>query len=145
MLGRILLLFATLFSTLSYSSIPQRTPYIVNGANVTQGDIPWQAAVESPSGVCGGVIIGSQWVLTAAHCVTDSNTDQPNSISGIKIYSGSVIRNQNTAYNATQLDVYPGYTNDDDLIGSYYDIALIRISGGFLQIQPSKCYLRTNS
>lgn len=46
-------------------------PRIVNGTLTKQGDSPWQAILldSKKKLVCGGVLINTFWVLTAAHCV----------------------------------------------------------------------------
>ena len=48
---------------------------IVGGTNANAGDAPWQVALTSGTGsnifraqFCGGTLINSDWVLTAAHC-----------------------------------------------------------------------------
>uniref|UniRef100_A0A672YRD1 Coagulation factor IX n=1 Tax=Sphaeramia orbicularis TaxID=375764 RepID=A0A672YRD1_9TELE len=52
-------------------------PYrrIVGGELVTPGEIPWQVAlIARPSGqlFCGGSILSSLWVITAAHCLVEA-------------------------------------------------------------------------
>jgi len=48
---------------------------IIGGTVTTPNVWPWQLAIETDDGSqfnlhCGGVIIGANWALTAAHCVT---------------------------------------------------------------------------
>jgi secreted trypsin-like serine protease len=43
---------------------------ITNGLTAVRGQFPWQVAITvDKSWFCGGSLIGSQWVLTAAQCV----------------------------------------------------------------------------
>ncbi|XP_065110087.1 coagulation factor VII [Paramisgurnus dabryanus] len=45
-------------------------PRIVKGDVCPKGQCPWQALLEYKGEyICGGVILDSQWIITAAHCV----------------------------------------------------------------------------
>ncbi|KAH9510069.1 Transmembrane protease serine 13 [Bulinus truncatus] len=46
---------------------------IYNGTDAPENSWPWQALVSYPGSLCGGVLIDSQWVLTAAHCVEEKD------------------------------------------------------------------------
>jgi hypothetical protein len=53
-------------------SRPKRQPdyRIINGEGTRSGQWPWQVALRDDDDVfCGGSLISSQWVVTAAHCV----------------------------------------------------------------------------
>ncbi len=47
-----------------------KLPRIIGGVEATLGRWPWQVSLYySNRHTCGGSIITSQWVVTAAHCV----------------------------------------------------------------------------
>ncbi len=50
----------------------QRNIEIVGGQPAAVGAWPWQAMVRSGPYLCGGSLIAQEWVITAAHCLFDS-------------------------------------------------------------------------
>ena len=88
MLGVLTALALLVPATASAQSDGSVQPRIVGGQQVSISQYPWQAAVVfSPSKVggnaherqfCGGSLVTSRIVITAAHCVFDTDPDCPN-------------------------------------------------------------------
>ncbi|CAF0934190.1 unnamed protein product [Brachionus calyciflorus] len=97
---------------------------IVGGQESLKGDWPWQIALTYNNRlICGGSIINSYWVVTAAHCVYSSLDP-----SRYKIISGLHDTNAHDSFtdikSVSKIIVHPGYSN----FGYRNDIALIKLS-----------------
>ncbi|XP_068581702.1 serine protease 33-like [Cebidichthys violaceus] len=104
-------------SQLSVCGRPLLITRIVGGQAAPEGSWPWQVSLHgSGSHFCGGSLINSEWVLTAAHCF------QPPSTSNLVVYLGR--QNQQSSNpnevqrTVTRIINHPGYsssTNDNDI------------------------------
>lgn len=94
------------------------TEMIVGGTPAPDGKYPFQVRIYgSPSdtiGFCGGSIIDAQWVLTAAHCLMDTQA--------VTVGFGSTDRTKTTKIDSEKIIVHPSY-----LAGQKADIALIKL------------------
>ena len=55
--------------------IKKHNSRVVGGSEAYRGEFPHQVSLQHyTKHVCGGTIIDEQWILTAAHCVTDGLT-----------------------------------------------------------------------
>uniref|UniRef100_A0A3Q2DT94 pancreatic elastase II n=1 Tax=Cyprinodon variegatus TaxID=28743 RepID=A0A3Q2DT94_CYPVA len=97
---------------------------VVGGVNVRQNSWPWQVSLQYKSGsywyhTCGGTLISSEWVLTAAHCI-GSRT--------YRVYLGKHDLTANeagsVAISPTKIIVHPNW----DSYNIRNDIALIKLS-----------------
>ncbi|KAJ9580605.1 hypothetical protein L9F63_024220 [Diploptera punctata] len=95
-------------------------PKIVNGQQATRGQFPYQAALYlDGSSFCGGSLISTTWVLTAAHCAQ--------SISRFTVYLGaqalSATESGRVVVTSTTKVVHSGYSTST----LNNDIALVRL------------------
>jgi secreted trypsin-like serine protease len=59
----------TVFAGKVHVSLDEEHLRITNGYTAIRGQFPWQVALLTDTAwFCGGSLIDSQWVLTAAHC-----------------------------------------------------------------------------
>ncbi|XP_053353920.1 transmembrane protease serine 6 [Clarias gariepinus] len=98
---------------------------VVGGVDAMEGEWPWQASLQiSGQHICGGVLISSQWVVSAAHCFNDDRLYSP---SIWTVYLGKLHLRASTqteeALRVTHIHLHQYY--DDEIHD--YDLALLRL------------------
>ncbi|XP_005810916.2 testisin-like [Xiphophorus maculatus] len=96
---------------------------IVGGVGATAGSWPWQVSIHwRSSHICGGTLINSQWVLTAAHCILTKTLSDWTLYFGRQTQAGP---NANeVSSQLSQIIVHPNYNNT--LYNN--DLALMKLS-----------------
>ncbi len=112
-----LLLLSALACMVS-QAVADDTEMIVGGHPAEEGKYPWQVRIYSTMddkvGFCGGSIIAPQWVLTAAHCLLDTQK--------VVVGYGSNDRTATTKIESEKVIVHPDY-----LKGEKADLGLIKL------------------
>lgn len=119
--------------------------YIVGGVDSKVLELPWQVYLEmnkdGATFACGGTLITDTWVVTAAHCLNESDSQLvfvPINTNRVTVYSGDIDRTSsgNRATNTvTNLFVHPDYEQANNT----GDIALLKLSSSVaLPAQPIK-------
>ena len=114
-----LLLLAGLVGGLSGQALGETdTEMIVGGTAAPDGKYPWQVRLYSSDddavGFCGGSIIDEKWILTAAHCLLDTDA--------VVVGYGSNDRTKTTKIESEKIIVHPGY-----IAGEKADVALVKL------------------
>ncbi|XP_020779873.1 chymotrypsin-like protease CTRL-1 isoform X2 [Boleophthalmus pectinirostris] len=96
---------------------------IVGGENATAGHWPWQVSMHyKETHICGGTVISTQWVLTAAHCILSTSGSDYRLYFGKETQSGSNPHEVNRS--VSQIIVHPDYNSTT----FQNDIALMKLS-----------------
>lgn len=111
---------------------PTLNPLVVNGQAAHDGQFPWHAALYISQGVqlkytCGGNLVSSRLILTAAHCVTLKRSATPMNQEHLLVYLGKSDllhwQGQEQDCSVDEIVVHPDYNYSQ----FYSDMALLRL------------------
>ena len=108
-------------TALAAALAPTSAQAVVGGTTSAEGSQPFMASLQGGDGFhfCGGSVIASTWVLTAAHCVADGDA------SDLYVVTGRTDLNDTSKgqrIKVAQVYVHPAYADDT------HDAALLRLS-----------------
>ncbi len=103
------------------------TTSIIGGNPISIDNRSYQVLIDVGTGYGGGVILNNEWILTAAHVVTQLGTKDPVSLSNIVVYSGSSAPYGGNISYVNQVIIHEGFPINDGLVKPN-DIALLKLS-----------------
>lgn len=94
----------------------------VGGIQCPRGHCPWQVLIDyNGESLCGAALLDDNWVITAAHCVHQKDTDRLKVITGD--HDLDVMDGSEEVYNVTRVVVHENY----DPVSMDSDLALLQL------------------
>lgn len=122
-------------------------PQVVGSSSVPNGKYPFLTALLDTRGgstayeqqFCGGTLVNSNHVLTAAHCVSQKNVFgqlQVSPVQPLRITAGRTVLNstQGQVRKVSNISIHPRYNGNNDA----YDVAVIKLSSPVTGVKPIK-------
>jgi len=99
---------------------------ITGGTDTDISEFPWQVYLEADNYVCGGSIIDSEWIITAAHCARDDNNITIPAIEMVVVVGANNPRNPRDGkeYYVSEVIVHENF--DSKTLNN--DLALLRLT-----------------
>lgn len=124
------------FATAAGAQTPSLGGRIVGGTNAEPGKWPYQAAISVNGFACGGTLIEPGWVLTAAHCTVDPQTQQPFAADAYRIRLGSLYKSRDgQVLTVERIVVHESYGKPNKFEN---DIALLKLSSRVATLPPAR-------
>ncbi|KAJ6665110.1 hypothetical protein lerEdw1_005341 [Lerista edwardsae] len=110
---------------------------IVGGNEVQQGSHPWQVSLKrNHYHFCGGTLVSSQWVITAAHCVVSSDLLESLTITAGE-HNLDLMEAEEQTLRVKSIIRHPKF---DPRHPVNYDIAVLKMDGHFKYGNMMVCY-----
>jgi len=114
---------------------------IFGGRPAQKNKYPWMTRLRWKNYICGGSLINSRWILTAAHCVSECDREGRNCVdhqtSDIKVFLGdhnkNILEDQEIQVDISNITKHPDYRGLIVDFGSapVHDIALLKLTEDF--------------
>jgi secreted trypsin-like serine protease len=119
-------------STTNSCGVKGPTAQIVGGQEASECEWNWQIGLKkrpNSNPFCGGTLISSEWVVTAAHCVVRRHTGVTNYDFWVSAgdYDHTVSSNKEQFQRASIVIAHPDY----ETVTSGHDIALVKVENAF--------------
>ncbi|XP_071961348.1 transmembrane protease serine 9-like [Antedon mediterranea] len=96
------------------------------GREASRGSAPWMVRLYQVSQdryFCGGSIVNSKWIITAAHCITEFNVNKMNTLVHVADHDSEYIESEEMLYRIKKIVTHADF-NDDTYDA---DIAIIKL------------------